>query len=68
MQRYQCSTCRFIYDPQRGDAENDILAGTSFADLPFEWMCPECGSGLDFFEPMVDEETASAESDGESGA
>ena len=63
MQRYQCNTCRYVYDPSRGDSENDILAGTQFDDLPYEWMCPECGSGLDFFELMQEaEEMATTDS------
>jgi len=44
--------CGWIYDPAEGDPENDIKAGTSFDDLPDDWVCPECGAGKDMFEPV----------------
>lgn len=48
----------YVYDPARGDADNinggghPIAAGTSFADLPHDWLCPYCGSGKDWFRPL----------------
>ncbi|RLB67082.1 MAG: rubredoxin, partial [Deltaproteobacteria bacterium] len=27
----------------------DIVAGTSFADLPEDWVCPMCGADKDSF-------------------
>lgn len=50
MEKYVCSICAYIYDPALGDPDNGIAPGTSFADLPEDWVCPECGAGKDAFE------------------
>jgi rubredoxin len=49
--RYVCSACGYIYDPAEGDVDNGIPAGTEFADLPEDWVCPVCGVDKDMFEP-----------------
>ena len=49
--RYICDICRYIYDPAKGDADNDVPAGTSFDALPDTWTCPVCGVGKDQFSP-----------------
>jgi rubredoxin len=41
-----------VYDPAEGDLENGVAAGTSFEDLPDEWVCPICGAGKDMFEQV----------------
>lgn len=51
MGRYVCSVCGYVYDPQKGDPENGIEAGTSFEDLPPSWTCPVCGASKEMFEP-----------------
>ena len=43
MEKYICRVCGYIYDSE----ENDDV---SFADLPDDWVCPECGVGKDQFE------------------
>jgi rubredoxin len=50
MDKYECAVCGYIYDPALGDPENGIAAGTTFEDLPDEWVCPVCGAGKDQFE------------------
>lgn len=50
MEKYICQVCGYIYDPGLGDPANDIPGGTSFSDLPDDWVCPECGVGKDQFE------------------
>ncbi|MDO9534736.1 MAG: rubredoxin [Bacillota bacterium] len=50
MDRYVCSACGYVYDPEVGDPENDIPPNTSFEDLPDDWTCPVCGVGKDEFE------------------
>lgn len=52
--KYRCLVCGYIYDPSEG--EGDIPAGTSFEDLPDDWLCPLCGVGKEEFEPVEDEE------------
>ncbi len=50
MTKYVCSVCGYIYDPNEGDTDNGIAAGTAFKDLPDDWVCPLCGVGKDSFE------------------
>ena len=50
MDKYVCSVCGYVYDPEAGDPDNDIDPGTSFEDLPDDWTCPVCGAGKDEFE------------------
>jgi len=49
MEKWICDVCGYVYDPEEGDPENDIEPGTSFEDLPDDWVCPECGVGKDMF-------------------
>lgn len=51
MTSYECTLCGYVYDPQVGDPDNDIPAGTVFEDLPDDWTCPECGAGKEDFTP-----------------
>ena len=60
--KYVCtnSDCDpYVYDPALGDADNingtgePIPAGTAFADLPHDWVCPYCASGKDWFRPLT---------------
>ena len=50
MPKYRCKTCGYIYDPAIGDPEASIKPGTSFDDLPDDWVCPTCGVGKEEFE------------------
>ena len=50
MDRYVCTVCGYVYDPQVGDPEAGIEPGTPFEDLPEDWVCPLCGAGKDEFE------------------
>ncbi|MDW8165719.1 MAG: rubredoxin [Elusimicrobiota bacterium] len=52
MKKYVCSVCGYIYDPEKGDPENGIKPGTSFEELPQDWVCPVCGVGKDQFEEL----------------
>jgi rubredoxin len=44
MDRYVCNVCGWVYDPEAGDPDSGIPAGTSFEDLPDDWVCPVCGA------------------------
>ncbi|MCA1915923.1 rubredoxin [Methanospirillum hungatei] len=50
MELYECSICGYVYDPAKGDPDNGIEPGTSFADLPDDWLCPICQEGKEVFE------------------
>ncbi len=52
MKKSRCTVCEYIYDPEAGDPENGIPAGTAFEDLPEGWLCPVCGEGKEVFEPV----------------
>ncbi len=54
MQKYECTVCGYIYDPEVGDPDNGIPAGTTFEELPEDWTCPDCGVEKDWFEPYSD--------------
>jgi rubredoxin len=51
MDKYECP-CGYVYDPEEGDADAMIPAGTAFEDLPDDWVCPKCGAEKEFFEKM----------------
>ena len=42
--KYQCAACGYIYDPDKGDPDSGIKAGTKFEDIPDDWVCPVCGA------------------------
>ncbi len=42
--RYVCSVCGYVYDPEKGDPDNGVAAGTRFEDVPDSWTCPICGA------------------------
>jgi len=50
--KYKCLLCGYIYDPAKGDPDSGVAAGTAFGDLPDGWVCPDCGAGIDEFEPV----------------
>ncbi|MGZ7108714.1 MAG: hydroxylamine reductase [Methanobacterium sp.] len=52
MKKYRCLVCEYVYDPLKGDPDNGIDPGTSFEDLPDDWLCPVCGVGKEQFAPM----------------
>jgi len=50
MVKYICSACGYVYDPEQGDPDAGVAAGTPFESLPDDWVCPVCGVGKDQFE------------------
>jgi len=49
MDKYECQVCGYVYNPSEGDSDGGIDPGTSFEDLPDDWVCPVCGVGKDEF-------------------
>ncbi len=49
MGKYVCDACGYIYDPAKGDEEGEALPGTTFKDLPVNWVCPVCGADKETF-------------------
>jgi rubredoxin len=56
MDLYACDLCGYYYDPECGDEENHIYAGTAFEHLPSDWICPACGASKDEFCKLDDYE------------
>lgn len=52
MSKWECTVCGWIYDPEKGEPSQGIEPGTSFEDLPDDFVCPECGVGKDMFEEL----------------
>ncbi len=49
MDKYVCDVCGWEYDPEEGLPGEGIAAGTSFDELPDDFVCPECGAGKEEF-------------------
>ncbi|RTZ45481.1 rubredoxin [Candidimonas sp. SYP-B2681] len=47
---WQCILCGFIYEEAEGIPEEGIPAGTRWADVPEDWVCPECSAPKADFE------------------
>lgn len=47
MAKWVCNICGYIYDPEVGDPDNGVAAGTAWEDVPEDWVCPLCGVGKD---------------------
>ncbi|RMF89051.1 MAG: rubredoxin [Methanobacteriota archaeon] len=52
MDKYQCTICGYIYDPEKGDPNNGVAPGTEFSALPDSWTCPVCGAPKSEFEAL----------------
>jgi len=44
MDRYECRSCGYSYEPLKGDGRASIPAGVPFEDLPINWRCPVCSA------------------------
>lgn len=52
MDKYICTVCDWVYDPEIGDPEHGTAPGTKFEDIPDDWVCPLCGVGKEDFEKI----------------
>jgi rubredoxin len=52
MTKWRCIVCGYVYDPEIGDPESGVEPGTSFEELPDDWVCPLCGASKDEFEKV----------------
>lgn len=50
MEKYVCTVCGYIYDPELGDPDSGVAPGTKWEDVPDDWECPVCGASKDDFE------------------
>jgi len=47
--RYVCTICGHVYNPEKGEPLQDIKTGVEFASLPADWACPVCFASKDQF-------------------
>ena len=47
---WECVVCGVIYNEKLGWPEEGLAPGTRWADVPDDWLCPDCGVGKDDFE------------------
>lgn len=59
MDRHECRSCGYTYEPAKGDNRSDIDAGIEFQVLPRDWRCPVCGSSRTQFSNIGPAGTAS---------
>ena len=52
--KYECTICKYIYNPKYGNERAGVHANTSFDNLPENWVCPVCGEKKDVFEIYQD--------------
>lgn len=47
--RYECPSCGYVYEPDKGESKSNVAPGTLFEELPSGWRCPVCGVGKSKF-------------------
>lgn len=47
---WQCLNCGYFYDEEAGDPAEGLAPGTRWADIPDDWICPQCGTDKSEFE------------------
>ncbi len=52
MEKWKCTLCEYVYDPAVGDPDNGVSPGTTFEDIPDEWVCPWCGAPKSAFKKL----------------
>lgn len=48
--KYMCVVCGWIYDEKTGAPKEGLPAGTRWADVPDDWVCPDCSAGREVFD------------------
>jgi rubredoxin len=47
---WMCLICGWIYDEAAGSPDDGLPPGTLWANVPMNWVCPECGARKEDFE------------------
>ena len=47
--KFECVSCKYIYNPKVGNEAAGVKPHTEFDDLPDDWKCPVCGKEKDNF-------------------
>jgi rubredoxin len=62
MKKYVCTVCGFVYDEAKGIPEKGIKPGTTWEELPDDWVCPLCGATKGEFSEQTTDNKAAAKS------
>jgi len=62
--QHQCRSCSYVYDQTKGDPEYPVSAGTTWEQLPEDWLCPTCGANKSLFAALGTEVAGFAENQG----
>ncbi len=54
---WRCEVCGFTYRMAEGLPQEGIAPGTSWEDIPDDWVCPDCGTSKKDFQ-MVEADDA----------
>jgi rubredoxin len=49
MDKWTCTICGYVYDPIKGYPDNSVASGTTWNDVPHDWVCPICEAQKDDF-------------------
>jgi rubredoxin len=52
MEKYKCTICQWVYDPEVGAPDVGVEPGIPFDQLPDDFVCPLCGADKSAFERM----------------
>lgn len=44
LNRYECLTCGYVYEPDKGDDKRQVPPETAFEDVAEDWRCPVCSA------------------------
>jgi len=51
-EKYRCTVCGYIYDPELGDPDGGIKPGAPFEERCGDWVCPVSGASKSQFEKI----------------
>ncbi len=49
MDKWACTICGYVYNPVKGYPDKGVAPGTTWNDVPHDWVCPICGDPKDDF-------------------
>ncbi len=52
LDRFECSSCGYVYVPLQGDERQGVAPNTLFDDLPEKWRCPVCSASKRRFQNL----------------
>lgn len=50
--KYVCTVCGYTYDEKAGDPDSNIAPGTTWEEVPEDFVCPVCGVDKSMFEAL----------------